>query len=68
MSAAAVAWNTHFSDVGFGTAVDPRFDAIANDIRFQTLLGKLKLKVEDMRKGLPVDFPPEKTNKTSKES
>ena len=28
---------------------DPRFDAIADDIRFQTILGKLKLKMEDLR-------------------
>jgi serine/threonine protein kinase/Tfp pilus assembly protein PilF len=29
-------------------ALDPRFDAIADDVRFQTILGKLKLRVEDL--------------------
>jgi len=62
-AAAAAGWIDYRS-----LAVDPRFDAIANDIRFQRLLGKLKLKVEDMRKALPLDFPPEKTSKLSKES
>jgi len=31
-------------------SLDPRFDAIANDLRFQTILGKLKLRVEDLSK------------------
>ena len=31
-------------------SLDPRFDAISNDTRFQAILGKLKLKVEDLRK------------------
>jgi serine/threonine protein kinase/tetratricopeptide (TPR) repeat protein len=31
-------------------SLDPRFDAISNDTRFQALLGKLKLKAEDLRK------------------
>jgi tetratricopeptide (TPR) repeat protein len=31
-------------------SLDPRFDAIADDIRFQTILGKLKLTVEDLSK------------------
>jgi tetratricopeptide (TPR) repeat protein len=62
-AAAAAGWIDYRS-----LAVDPRFDPIANDIRFETLLGKLKLKVDDMRNTLPVDFPPEKTNKPSKES
>ena len=29
-------------------SLDPRFDAIADDVRFQTILGKLKLRVEDL--------------------
>jgi tetratricopeptide (TPR) repeat protein len=29
-------------------SLDPRFDAVAEDIRFQSLLGKLKLRVEDL--------------------
>jgi serine/threonine protein kinase/tetratricopeptide (TPR) repeat protein len=31
-------------------SLDPRFDAIADDVRFQTILGKLKLKTEELRK------------------
>jgi len=31
-------------------SLDPRFDSISNDTRFQTILGKLKLKIEDLRK------------------
>jgi tetratricopeptide (TPR) repeat protein len=31
-------------------SLDPRFDAISNDTRFQAILGKLELKVEDLRK------------------
>jgi len=31
-------------------SLDPRFDAIAEDVRFQTILGKLKLRMEDSRK------------------
>jgi hypothetical protein len=31
-------------------SLDPRFDAIAEDVRFQTILGKLKLRVEDLSK------------------
>jgi len=34
---------------------DPRFDAISNDTRFEAILGKLKLKVEDLRKTLNPD-------------
>ncbi len=30
-------------------SLDPRFNAIANDERFQMLLGKLKLKIEDLK-------------------
>jgi tetratricopeptide (TPR) repeat protein len=29
-------------------SLDPRFDAIADDVGFQTILGKLKLRVEDL--------------------
>ena len=31
-------------------SLDPRFDAIANDERFQTILGRLKLRMEELRK------------------
>ncbi len=31
-------------------SLDPRFDAIAEDVRFRTTLGKLKLRVEDLSK------------------
>jgi hypothetical protein len=31
-------------------SLDPRFDAIADDVGFQTILGKLKLRVEDLSK------------------
>jgi serine/threonine protein kinase/tetratricopeptide (TPR) repeat protein len=31
-------------------SLDPRFDSISNDTRLQTILGRLKLKVEDLRK------------------
>ena len=31
-------------------SLDPRFDAIAEDVRFKTILGKLKLRVEDLSK------------------
>ena len=30
-------------------SLDPRFDNIADDVRFQSCIGKLKLKVEDLR-------------------
>jgi tetratricopeptide (TPR) repeat protein/TolB-like protein len=33
-------------------SLDPRFDAIADDIRFQTILGKLKLRVEDLSRAV----------------
>jgi serine/threonine protein kinase/tetratricopeptide (TPR) repeat protein len=33
-------------------SLDPRFDTIADDIRFQTTLGKLKLRVEDLSKAV----------------
>lgn len=31
-------------------SLDPRFDAIADDVRFQMILGKLKLGLEDLRR------------------
>jgi tetratricopeptide (TPR) repeat protein len=31
-------------------SLDPRFDTIADDARFQMILGKLKLKIEDLRR------------------
>jgi tetratricopeptide (TPR) repeat protein/TolB-like protein len=31
-------------------SLDPRFDTIADDTRFQMILGKLKLKIEDLRR------------------
>ena len=36
-------------------SLDPRFDTIADDIRFQTILGKLKLKIEALRKDTKTD-------------
>jgi serine/threonine protein kinase/tetratricopeptide (TPR) repeat protein len=39
-------------------SLDPRFDAIADDIRFQTILGKLKLRIEDLRKATKTNFRP----------
>jgi serine/threonine protein kinase/tetratricopeptide (TPR) repeat protein len=36
-------------------SLDPRFDAIANDIRFQTLLGRLKIKTEELRRSTVTD-------------
>jgi hypothetical protein len=33
-------------------SLDPRFDGISNDTRFQAILGKLKLKVEALRKSV----------------
>jgi tetratricopeptide (TPR) repeat protein len=39
---------------------DPRFDTIANDIRFQTLLGKLKLRMDDLRKATQTTEPQHK--------
>lgn len=33
-------------------SLDPRFDTIADDDRFQTILGKLKLKIEDLRRAM----------------
>jgi serine/threonine protein kinase/tetratricopeptide (TPR) repeat protein len=31
-------------------SLDPRFDAVADDVRFQAILGKLKLKIDDLRR------------------
>jgi tetratricopeptide (TPR) repeat protein/TolB-like protein len=36
-------------------SLDPRFDAIADDVRFQMILGKIKLRVEDLRRAMKVD-------------
>jgi serine/threonine protein kinase/tetratricopeptide (TPR) repeat protein len=37
-------------------SLDPRFDAVADDVRFQTILGKLKLTVEDLCKKVTTDL------------
>jgi len=62
-AAAALGWIDYRS-----LSLDPRFDAIASDIRFQTLLGKLKIKMDDMRKAVPTDVRSENTTTQSKES
>jgi len=41
-------------------SLDPRFDGIADDIRFQTILGKLKLKIEALRKAANLDTEPQR--------
>jgi tetratricopeptide (TPR) repeat protein/TolB-like protein/tRNA A-37 threonylcarbamoyl transferase component Bud32 len=33
-------------------SLDPRFDNVADDVRFQRILGRLKLKVEDLRRAI----------------
>ena len=37
-------------------SLDPRFDAIADDVRFQTILGKLKLRIEDLLRAAKTDL------------
>ena len=37
-------------------SLDPRFDAIGNDTRFQTILGRVKLKTEILRKQIDPSF------------
>jgi serine/threonine protein kinase/tetratricopeptide (TPR) repeat protein len=44
-SAVASGWTDYRS-----LSIDPRFDAVANDTRFQQILGRLKLKIEELRR------------------
>jgi len=46
-SAVAAGWLDYRS-----LSLDPRFDSISNDTRFQTILGRLKLKAENLRQGI----------------
>jgi tetratricopeptide (TPR) repeat protein len=38
-------------------SLDPRFDNVADDVRFQRVIGRLKLKVEDLRKAITDPLP-----------
>jgi serine/threonine protein kinase/Tfp pilus assembly protein PilF len=49
-AAAAAGWIDYRS-----LSLDPRFDNIADDVRFQSVLGRLKLKIEDLRKAMRAD-------------
>jgi hypothetical protein len=33
-------------------SLDPRFDNVADDVRFQRILGRLKLRVDDLRRAI----------------
>ena len=53
-AAAAAGWIDYRS-----LSLDPRFDAIADDARFKMLLGRLKLKVDDLRRNIEADLYPQ---------
>jgi serine/threonine protein kinase/Tfp pilus assembly protein PilF len=40
-------------------SLDPRFDNVADDVRFQRTLGRLKLRVEDLRRAITDPLPQE---------